>query len=101
MPPRSGQDHIRALLDDFNYSGNNRLISDENVRQFWKENQKRMPELSKLADVIFSIWSTEVLTERNFSTLSFVLNKYRNSLSAESLEEIMFVKLNEDLFFDA
>lgn len=90
---------IRSLLDDFNYRGNNRLTSTESVTEFWKRNRNSQPELYALAEIIFSIFSTEVSTERHFSALGFVLNKFRNSLSDKSLQEIMFMKLNEEIFW--
>lgn len=89
---------IETLLNEFDFSGNKRMNSKESVRDYWQNNMDNRPELFKLASVIFAVQSTEVSTERNFSVLNFILNRYRNSLSDESLERIMFMKVNQNLF---
>lgn len=94
---------IALLLDDFNFSGANRLRSQESVLEYWRNNRSTKPELYKLAEVVFAISPAQVTTEWHFSSLGFILNKFRNSLSDESdesLEEIMFMKLNEDVFWN-
>lgn len=90
---------ISKLLDDFNFRTENRMKVKENVKEFWTRSMYVYPELFKLASVIFSISPNEVATD--LSTLNFVLNKFRNSLTDESLQQIMFVKLNEELFLNA
>lgn len=65
---------------------------------FWEANKTIKPELYEIAKAVFAVASTEVSVERNFSALSFILNKYRCSLGDEMLEDILFVRLNKSLF---
>lgn len=92
--------NIETLLQEFDFSGNKRMKCSENVWNYWRNNIDNRPELFKLAAVLFAVPPTEVGTERNFSTLNFVLNKYRNGLSDQSIERIMFMKCNKDLLLD-
>ncbi|XP_055307721.1 uncharacterized protein LOC129571873 [Sitodiplosis mosellana] len=65
---------------------------------FWYENRHTMPELYELAKLVFAVCPTETSVERNFSGLSYVLNRYRGNLTDKNLETIMFVRLNKELF---
>lgn len=65
---------------------------------FWCENRQNMPELYDLAKLVFAVCPTETSVERNFSGLSYVLNKYRCNLTDKNLETILFVRLNKELF---
>lgn len=65
---------------------------------FWEENKHLHPEIHLLAQLVFAVCPTETSVERNFSGLSYVLNKYRCNLSDKMLENILFVRLNKDLF---
>lgn len=95
--PNTHTKNISLLLDEFDYQ-TKRISSGMDILDFWKNSVNTRPELSKLAAVIFSIPPAEVICERHFSTLSFVFNKLRNRLSDESLQRIMFIKLNHELF---
>lgn len=89
--------NIRRLLEEFDFESN-RMPSGTNVAEFWQNSVATRPELFKLAAVILSIPPAEVTCERAFSTLNFVFNKLRNRLSDKSLQRIMFIKLNLELF---
>lgn len=75
-----------------------RIKSSESVMHFWNNNRATRPDLYRLAEVVFAAAPTEVAVERNFSTLDFILTKLRNSLSDESVERILLIKLNKALF---
>lgn len=75
----------------------NRLPIGHSVIEFWQNSYTTRPELCKLASIMFAIPPTEVICEQHFSTLNFVYNKLRNSLSDESLQRILFIKLNFEL----
>lgn len=94
----TGVSAIETILNEFNFPGNKRMNCESNVWDYWRNNTFNRPELYRLAAVVFAVPPTEVGTERNFSILSFVLNKYRNKLESSSLERIMFMKANADLF---
>lgn len=65
---------------------------------FWYENKHSMPELYELSKLVFAACPTETSVERNFSGLTYILNRYRGNLSDKTLETVMFVRLNKDLF---
>lgn len=94
----TGVSAIQTILNEFNFPGNKRMNCEANVWDYWRNNTFNRPELYRLAAVVFAVPPTEVATERNFSLLSFILNKYRNKLESSSLERIMFMKANADLF---
>lgn len=78
-----------------------RLVATANVMHFWTENRFKFPILSTLATTIFAVPPTEVTVERNFSSLTFILNKYRNRLSDENLEMVLFLELNKSIFLES
>lgn len=71
-----------------------RLAPGEQIMEFWKA-QDQLPILKGIALDIISIPVTEVTVERMFSHLNFVLNRYRSTLKADLLEDIMFLRLNK------
>lgn len=68
------------------------------IMDFWFQNRFNFPILYQLSRTIFAVPPTEVSIERHFSTLTFILNKYRNRLTDENLETVLFLKLNESIF---
>lgn len=74
-------------------------IDDVTILGFWEANKEKFPELYKLAEVIFAISPTQAVVERSFSTLSYVFGPRRNNLSERTLENILIVSLNKDLFY--
>src|SRR5215469_13676908 len=54
--------------------------SDLNI--FWRNNEKNLPGLAKLAKKILSLPASTAENERSFSKLRFILNDYRDNLSA-------------------
>lgn len=66
------------------------------VMEYWLEKQDHHPrQLMELALVVFAASATEVCVERNFSKLTFALNKYRHNLSDDELEKILLLSLND------
>lgn len=76
-----------------------RVPKTKHAMDFWEDNKAAYPELYELAQVVFAVAPTETSVERNFSALSFILNKYRCRLSDENSNEILFVRLNHTLFY--
>lgn len=69
-----------------------------NLFEFWQNNQRTMPELYKLASLIFSISPTQTSVERAFSALAIVLTSRRTRLNNNTLESILLIRLNFDLY---
>lgn len=67
---------------------------------FWKLHAVEYPELNELAHVVFAASPTEVSVERNFSAVTFIFNRYRCNLTDENLNDILFIRLNKDIFHE-
>ncbi|XP_036317391.1 uncharacterized protein LOC118732368 [Rhagoletis pomonella] len=68
------------------------------IINYWKNLQIPEPTLSKLSQIILSVPSSQTSVERAFSALSLILTKHRSRLSSENLNNLLFIKLNENLF---
>ena len=82
---------FEAMIRSFNPM---RLGPRENVIKWWYERRDAYKELFSVAEVIFSVPSTEVSVERLFSQLRFILDPLRTSLSDEHVNEILVLKTN-------
>jgi hypothetical protein len=61
---------------------------------WWKENEEKFPNLSKLAKKYLAIPATSVPSERIFSTAGLTLTKLRSTLDPETVNEIIFINKN-------
>lgn len=68
---------------------------------YWNSIHSEYPNLYEVAKIVLAVPPTEVGIERNFSHLDFILNKRRNSLTDETLETILILRLNRNLFSEA
>lgn len=89
---------LRLLTEIESFQQLSRQPRSKCIHEFWCENQRRFPLLYQLADTVMAIPPTEVGCERNFSKLSFLMNRLRCSLSDEEIEKMLFLSLNSDLF---
>ena len=55
-----------------------------------------MPHLALLARLYHGVKATSCQSERNFSALSFVIAHLRSSMAPFKVEQMMFVRLNQD-----
>lgn len=96
----TSSENIMFMLQQFNIEAEKkkREPAIRHPMDYWYENKHAMPELYELAKLVFAVCPTETSVERNFSGLSFVFNRYRGNLSDKTLELIMFVRLNKELF---
>lgn len=77
-----------------------RLHAETNVLEYWLNLKFSKPDLHQLAVVALSVPTTQVSVERAFSALALVLTDHRTRLSEETLENILILRLNKNLFDD-
>lgn len=65
---------------------------------YWQSKQMEDRELYQLAITVHSIPPTQTTVERAFSALSIILNCRRTKLNDESLQSILLLRLNPDLY---
>lgn len=84
------------MLDEYE-KNQKRIHYKENINSYWDKHRDKMV-LYELAKFIQSIPPTQVEIEKSFSVVGFILNQYRTSLKTKSLDDIIVIKLNYDLF---
>ncbi|XP_062553751.1 zinc finger BED domain-containing protein 4-like [Armigeres subalbatus] len=70
------------------------------VWQHWVNRRDTHPELYSVAKVVLAVPSNQVSVERAFSALPLVLTDRRSGLGEDTLENILLVKLNGEMFDD-
>lgn len=87
---------IKEILSTFNNMERMPTIIDP--RKYWRERKMSAPQMYTLSKVVFATPGSQAVVERKFCLLSHTLTKFRNSLSDETLERILFMRSNSDLF---
>lgn len=90
------RDNIESKLKD--YALLKRSPPDENVFSYWVERKSQNKELYELSTITNSVPITQVSVERAFSSLAFIFTALRNSLAPETLENLLLIRLNKDIF---
>lgn len=90
------EDSIESKLYD--YASLRRSAIDENVFSYWAGKKSQHKELYELWTITNSVPITQVSVERAFSSLAFIFTALRNSLSADTLENLLLIRLNKDVF---
>jgi len=85
---------IQKIFNEIDEYKEKRIEIDTDLMQYWKEKQYTVPYLTKLANIVHAVPVTQVSVERSFSALKLMLNEKRYNLSAENLQKLMFIKLN-------
>lgn len=66
-------------------------VCDDDIIQFWRSNSAKWPKLAAVARTILPIPATETSSERVFSTAGRILEERRTQLSAEAVDNLMFL----------
>lgn len=66
----------------------------KNILTFWKNQEKSMPKLAKLASKLLCIPITSTPSERNFSIAGIIIDSKRSRLSPDKLNYILFIHNN-------
>lgn len=75
-----------------------RLSAESDVLVYWEQQKNSEPQLYQLSQVALGVACTQVTAERAFSGLALILTDRRLNLSEQSLADVLFVKLNQELF---
>lgn len=97
QPDKSEKDFITDLLTDFD--GANESLKSS-IWEIWEKLKTKHPELYQLATVVFSIPPTQTTVERSFSALALVLTSHRTRLNDLTLQHILLIRLNQDIYHD-
>lgn len=94
MPATAGA--FRNLNEEITAFLNESLLkSTEDIIKYWENNKIKYPALYKLACVVLASPATQVSVERLFSSLKFVVSRYRFNLNRNLIEDIIFIRNNK------
>ncbi|KAL4477947.1 hypothetical protein ABPG72_013355 [Tetrahymena utriculariae] len=65
------------------------------VREFWISNKINLPRLSQIAKIYSTLSASSSEVERIFSDAGNIVSKKRNKLKQETIQQLLFVKLNK------
>lgn len=99
VEPQTDASHEMTIEMELELFQPDHMPSNSSVIQFWKLNKLKHSRLYEIAEAIYSIPPTECQIERDFSKLEFIFTQRRQRLSANTLEAILAINLNSDLFF--
>ena len=86
---------VEALTEKQQQSFRFKLIGkSKTVLQWWQADGTDWPLLQDLALRVFSLAASAAASERNFSTFGFIHSKLRNSLDAEKVRKLVYIKTN-------
>jgi len=71
------------------------MDADANPLEWWKINEDKYPKVAALARKILKIPATSVSSERIFSSAGLLINKLRNRLSSDLVDNIIFLNKNK------
>lgn len=72
---------------------------DFSIIAYWKQNKTINPECYEVSGYIYSIPATQVVVERSFSDLSYILSSRRCRLKQSTLDMILNLRLNKKIVF--
>lgn len=95
LNPPPPQTCISDLLDSFRPAY---ISFKSDSLEYWENNEEENNELYQLEMFVLSVPPTDVLIERNFSSLNSVFSDRRCRIQSERLEDVMIIHLNKDVF---
>ncbi len=69
------------------------------VLQYWQTDGCQWADLQSVVVRLFSMATFSATSEQNFSMMGFIHSKLRNSLSAKTIEKLVFIKSNMGVFY--
>lgn len=87
------------ILDELKKFGTiKRSLQSEGTIEFWAKNKNAMKDVYELSIIVNAVPVTQVTVERAFSSLAFILTALRNSLKLDTLENILLIRLNKEIY---
>ena len=85
---------IRGIVKDEleTYLGHNPPPAGQNMLEFWKSQKSILPKLSSVAKKVLGTTASSTSSEQLFSHAGLILTEKRTSLSAEKLDDLLFVR---------
>lgn len=74
-----------------------RSALSEKTMDFWAKNKTTFKHVFELAKIVHAVPVTQVSVERAFSSLTFILHALRNRMHADTLEQILLIRLNKEI----
>jgi hypothetical protein len=74
-----------------------RVPVNEDILNYWAVKRLSDDDIGFLAEIVLAVPATQVSVERAFSGLHWVLSPQRTKLSDKHLDDILTIKLNNDL----
>ena len=72
----------------------NLAMKDVNILHWWRDHEKVLPNLSKVAKKVLTVPASSAKSERVFSTGGNFVTKKRSRLSPKKVEELIVIKEN-------
>ncbi|XP_036320396.1 uncharacterized protein LOC118734823 [Rhagoletis pomonella] len=89
------QINLKQKLENLAYT--QRVPFEADILEYWKARSINDNDIGQLVQVVLAVPSTQVSVERAFSALGTILTKLRTRLSKETLNNLLIVKLNNDI----
>jgi hypothetical protein len=88
-------DEIATLIDTDEVTSylQSRVLADQDILVWWKE-QTQFPKLRALARQLLAIPASSAASERSFSAAGCTVSARRTALSAENVDDILFLHSN-------
>lgn len=69
-----------------------------NIIKYWNSLRTKYPKLYEVAKIVFSVPSSQTNVQRSISSFTYTINSHRTPLSAKTLEHILLIRCNPELF---
>ena len=91
LGPEKEQESLTAAEELEHYLAEKTLKRKSNTLSWWRENDKRFPQLSKVARCLLNIRATSTPSGRVFSVAGLTVNKLRSSLKPKNVDSLVFL----------
>ena len=98
LGPEKEEESLTATEELQQYLAEKTVKRKSNPLSWWRENDKRFPQLSKVARCLLNIPATSTPSERVFSVAGLTVNKLRSSLKPKNVDSLVFLNKNLKLF---